>query len=102
MANKHYRVGYSLERDVKKALEAKGWVVYRSAGSHSMADLIALKQGPKNQGRGLCEVSLIQCKRHRNLMTNRELVEFNTASERLNADAVIAWRDKGIHLEYLQ
>ena len=41
--NKHYKVGYALERDVKIALEQDGYTVFRSAGSHSQADLIAIR-----------------------------------------------------------
>ena len=96
--NKHYRVGYSLERDVKKALEQQGYTVFRSAGSHSEADLIALY--PTDcEGLTTTGVRLIQCKRHKNLMTNKELKDFYYFAENLGANATIAWRDKGIHIE---
>jgi len=39
-----YRRGYEFERRVRKMYEAKGWNVYRSAGSHSPFDLILMKQ----------------------------------------------------------
>jgi len=48
----NYSRGANFERRVRKYLENEGWVVFRSAGSHSPADLIALKAG---------EVKLIQC-----------------------------------------
>ena len=33
------------ERQVQAQLQADGWVVYRSAGSHGCADLVALRRG---------------------------------------------------------
>ena len=103
MTNKHYKVGYALERDVKIALEQDGYTVFRSAGSHSQADLIAVQAwsyadecvpGP--------QVTLVQCKRHRNLMTVREINTFKEFCKKLNCNGAIAWRDKGIHLEFFQ
>lgn len=100
MTNKHYKVGYTLERDVKIALEQDGYTVFRSAGSHSQADLIAIEHwsyadecipGPR--------VKLVQCKRHRNLMTRKELKEFYDFADKLGCIATIAWRDKGIHMQ---
>lgn len=35
----------SRERQVQAQLQAEGWVVYRSAGSHGCADLVAMKRG---------------------------------------------------------
>lgn len=40
-----YRKGAVRERQVAERYEANGWVVYRSAGSHGPADLVALKAG---------------------------------------------------------
>ena len=37
--------GSHRERMVMRALQADGWVCYRSAGSHGCADLVALKLG---------------------------------------------------------
>ena len=89
--NPHYKVGYALERDVKIALEQDGYTVFRMAGSHSPADLIAFY--PPNKP------TLIQCKRHKNLMTKQELVDFWTFAENLACASMIAYRDKGIHLD---
>ena len=101
--NPHYKVGYALERDVKIALEQDGYTVFRSAGSHSQADLIAIK--PELYADECIEgtaVTLIQCKRHRNLMTVREVNTFKEFCKELNCNGAIAWRDKGIHLEFFQ
>lgn len=43
MPNKNYLRGRRLEWQVKKDLEADGWTVMRTAGSHGFADLIALR-----------------------------------------------------------
>ncbi len=37
--------GSNFERRIKKWLEDRGWTVFRSAGSQSAADLIALRPG---------------------------------------------------------
>lgn len=100
MPNKHYKVGYTLERDVKKALEEQGYTVFRSAGSHSQADLIALdKTGYGDECIPGPEVRLVQCKRHRNLMTVREIKDFYEFASKIHCIATIAWRDKGVHME---
>lgn len=48
-----YAKGARFERQVKKYLEARGWIVVRSAGSHTKVDLMAT-DGNK--------IKLIQCK----------------------------------------
>ena len=102
--NKHYKVGYTLERDVKIALEQEGFTVFRSAGSHSKADLIAIKEWEHliESIIPCADVTLVQCKRHKNLMTSREIQEFYDFAKRLSCNAVIAWRDKGIHMEEIK
>ena len=49
----NYSRGADFERRVQKYFEKQGYFVIRSAGSHSLIDLVALKGG---------EVQLIQCK----------------------------------------
>ncbi|HYJ33767.1 MAG TPA: Holliday junction resolvase [Candidatus Binatia bacterium] len=49
----NYARGAYFERTVAAALTGDGYVVYRAAGSHGKADLVALKAG---------EVLLVQCK----------------------------------------
>ena len=48
-----YSVGANFERAVKKKLEKENWFVLRSAGSHSIVDLVCFRGG---------EVRLVQCK----------------------------------------
>lgn len=52
----NYKRGYAFEIRVKKVLEGIGLRVYRSGGSHSEADLIAISR--------LGVVYIVQCKRH--------------------------------------
>lgn len=54
-----YRAGRAYEYKCKKALEAEGWTVLRTAGSRGDADLVAY--WPVSQG-GLPLVRFIQCK----------------------------------------
>ena len=49
----NYDIGRKFEGRVKRHYESEGWFVIRSAGSHSLIDLVALRSG---------EVVLIQCK----------------------------------------
>ena len=42
---KRYRRGADFERRVKKHFEGEGFLVVRSAGSHSPIDLIAMREG---------------------------------------------------------
>ena len=48
-----YSKGRSFEYRVKRALQDQGWLVFRTAGSHSPADLIAMRTG---------EIWFIQCR----------------------------------------
>lgn len=52
------RRGANFERRVRAHLEAEGWLVVRAAGSRGCFDLVALRPN----GRGGCQVSLVQCK----------------------------------------
>lgn len=51
----NYRRGADFERRVQARLEAAGYVTVRSAGSHSPADVVALRRG---------SVAAVQCKRN--------------------------------------
>jgi len=53
LSNKHYISGRNFEYSVRDHLEAKGYVVVRSAGSHTPIDLVAFNKYGFN---------LIQCK----------------------------------------
>ncbi len=55
-SGRNYQNGAAFERQCKENLEANGYAVMRSAGSHSPADLVALCKGRVPLG--------IQCKRN--------------------------------------
>ena len=42
MPNRNYQKGRAFEYKTKKEYEKKGYLVFRTAGSHSVADLIAI------------------------------------------------------------
>lgn len=54
--SRNYQNGATFERQCKEDLEANGYAVMRSAGSHSPADLVAMRKGRATLG--------IQCKRN--------------------------------------
>ena len=83
-----YRRGADFERRVKARLEEQGWTVFRTAGSHSPADLIAFK--PIDTGdRYEVDVRFIQCKSGVAKMSKRERQEFREFAERLCAEPVV-------------
>lgn len=43
--NSNYVKGVAFERSIVKKLEAQGFYAVRSAGSHSMADVVGVKNG---------------------------------------------------------
>lgn len=54
MVNKNYTRGYCTERRIFHDLEKKGYKVFRTAGSHTLFDILAIKND---------ELLLIQAKR---------------------------------------
>jgi len=94
MTNSNYRKGADFERRVKKKLESDGWIVFRSAGSHSPADLIAAKRDTQK-----FEYLLIQCKGGGAGLTKREKAEFKEYAESHGFQAVLA--SAGLVLEFL-
>ena len=63
MNSTNYAKGRRFEYRAKRSLESQGFVVFRSAGSHSRADLIALRAG---------EVWLVQCKANDGYLSTQE------------------------------
>lgn len=58
MVNKNYLKGANFERKIKDEYEKQGYLVIRSAGSHSIADLIAIPSKNTINWKPI----LIQCK----------------------------------------
>jgi len=95
MVNKNYQKGRAFEYKIKKAYEKSGYLVFRSAGSHSIADLIAIHPS------GL--VHLIQCKATTyNKISKKELDNLREVANRYNCKPVIAYKttDDFIQLKY--
>lgn len=79
-----YRRGYYFESRVREALEGWGWVVFRSGGSRSPVDLVAMKAG---------EVLLVQCKAG-GRMSPRERLDFGLLGFDLGVPTLLASRIK--------
>lgn len=82
-----YKRGAAREREYAERLEAKGWLVTRSAGSRSPHDLVALKDGYVPR--------LIQVKSDRAgayaHFGPRERSELRESATRAGAQAVLVW-----------
>lgn len=76
----NYQRGAAFERKTQRELEGHGYAVARSAGSHSPADLIAMRHGT---------IALVQCKLNGRLDPDEwnELMEF---SERAGGIPILA------------
>lgn len=84
--------GSHFERRVRAHLEHDGYVVFRSAGSRSPADLIALAPG---------QVLLLQCKAS-GWIPPAERRELRALAARAGASPMLAYRDgRGLVLEAL-
>jgi Holliday junction resolvase len=85
MPNKNYNRGRAFEYKVRDYWRGLGYEVFRTAGSHSKADLIALHPRP-------FATILIQCKTSKGLMTKAERKEFKQYCEYLGSGCVVAYR----------
>ncbi len=56
MPNRHYDRGRRFEYRIARLYREQGWFVFRSAGSHSPADLVCARAG---------EIIAIQCQREK-------------------------------------
>lgn len=79
----NYSRGANFERRVRRHLEDRGWVVFRSAGSHSPADLIALKAG---------EVMLVQVQIDKWLSSSKKSA-LELLGQELRVEIAFAWRE---------
>lgn len=83
MSNKIYRKGYIFELRVKKHLEQLGAYAIRSAKSHGIYDIIAIKNGI---------VYGIQCKKHGQLNRHSKTIMLSLY-EKHNIIPVLAYSD---------
>jgi len=85
IVNRFYERGRAKEYRVMEMLKKDGWVVGRSAGSHSPVDIFAAKEG---------RVLLVQVKTGTARVGVEELRELVKWAEAFNADAEV-WHFKG-------
>ena len=84
MGNRSYRKGYEFERRVRKLLEERGYVVFRSAGSKPV-DLIV------TDGR---ETYVIECKVNRGDLRREDLERMLKIHRRTRYIPVLAYRGR--------
>ena len=82
-----YSRGADFERKVKADLQANGWFVVRSAGSHGPVDLIAQAPGPS--------IAWIQCKRD-GKMSGRDQTDIINLAKAFDAIPILAYKDNGV------
>lgn len=87
---RNYQNGAAFENQTKRDMEANGYAVMRSAGSHSPADLLALRKGRVSLG--------IQCKRNGRL-DPEEWNEFYDWCQLAGAAPILAEKVRG-DIEY--
>lgn len=76
----NYRLGVAFERRTKTLLESMGYLVIRSAGSHGIADLVAIRADT---------VLLVQCKR-RGVISQEELNSLYDCAHKVGCKPVVA------------
>lgn len=78
MSNKRYRKGYTFELKVKKYFMSQGCHVFRTAGSHSVADLVGFDTETH-------EAFLIQCKAGLGIISKQELEDLKLVASECGA-----------------
>jgi Holliday junction resolvase len=95
MPNKNYVKGANFERKVKKFYEGLGYLVFRTAGSHSPADLIAFS--PLKNMKEWNPI-LIQCKNTKKVYLPKDMEQLKTIAEQYGLRAVLISKTKGKEL----
>lgn len=100
MVNKNYVKGRTFEYKIKKQFEDKGYLVFRTAGSHSVADLIAFpKLGDWFRGKKLGYVPiLIQCKATTGKGYSAEVAQLKKEAENFALVAILVTKDRTIQV----
>lgn len=63
MPNPNYLRGVRFEREVMKIFRDAGFIVLRTAGSHSPYDVVLIKEGVFKDGvKRIAHVAFVQCK----------------------------------------
>lgn len=79
MVNKNYRRGRKFEYEIKNHLEEKGFLTFRTAGSHGIADIIGVSNN---------DVLLVQCK-YGQKPTKSERMEMYSAEWNVTGNNII-------------
>jgi len=95
MPNKNYAKGYRFELEVKRYLEQNGYLVFRTAGSHSVADLIVIDHSTWRR------VYLIQCKYGTAKMNKAEIVKLTRVADKYNVIPVYCGRRPGKSMSFV-
>jgi len=85
MPNRGNQKGYRFELEAKKYLEDKGCLVFRSAGSHSLIDLIAFSTQYK-------VVYFVRCKYGTSKMDKADVIGLTRLAEKFNVIPVYCSR----------
>ena len=94
--NKQYRKGYIFELKVKKYFEDMGLLCFRSAGSHSIADIILIVDtNIRPDTKRVPLVFLIQCKAGKGAISLAERKKLIATSKKHMCNSVIATSEKG-------
>ena len=62
MSNPHYKRGVRFEREVMQIFKEKGFIVMRTAGSHSPFDVVLVKESENSDIKRIVFVAFVQCK----------------------------------------
>lgn len=91
MSNNNYTRGRAFEYRVKNYLESHGYTVFRTAGSHSIADLIAFK--------ATLDPLFVQCKTGSARLNGQERKELISVSVSLSAIPILATKNNKGRIE---
>ena len=98
MTNKNYVKGRKFEYKIRDRYKALGYLVFRTAGSHSPADLIIFtKVGDWFRGKELGYVpTLIQCKCTSESVSKKETQELEKIAKEYELNALLVTKKKTI------
>ncbi len=85
-----YRQGRDFEYRVAANYRKRGWVVIRSAGSHSPLDLVCAKGG---------EIRLVQCKAGERGLSSIECERLVVVANEFGGTAWVVSKDKARHIK---
>lgn len=91
MPNKNYVKGRAFEYKIRDHYLKQGYTVFRTAGSHSVADLIVLP--PLRMVKEWNPI-LVQCKATKGKGYEKEIAILKAAADTLGVRAVLATKDK--------